>query len=294
MNETGSDEAERLVELGNELLNEDRPADAEGAYRAAADADPTWSVPWYNLGLIRKYQRRWRESLGFNQRAAELNADNQATWWNLGIAATALGEWAEARRAWEACGITLPPGVGAPDGDFGPVPVRLDPADRGEVVWARRIDPARARIDNVPLPVSSFRWRDVVLHDGAPEGFRMLQGKQVPVFNVLARLEPSPFATYVAELGSTDAGVIEELCKIAHQLGGAAEDWGSSTFILCRACSFGEGFEHNHEPGEPAHPHCGIAARDERHVQQILDHWLGNTKGADLLRCTPSVANDQD
>src|SRR5262245_16274074 len=100
-------EAQRLVELGNELSDAGRHEDAERAYRAAATADPTWSVPFYNLGLRCKYQSRWVESLEFNRRAAELNPDDQASWWNLGIAATAVGDWAEARRAWRACGIKL-------------------------------------------------------------------------------------------------------------------------------------------------------------------------------------------
>ena len=48
-------EAARLLELGNELLDSGRDFDAEGAYMAASKADPEWSVPLYNLGLICKY-----------------------------------------------------------------------------------------------------------------------------------------------------------------------------------------------------------------------------------------------
>lgn len=87
-----------------------------------------------------------------HRRAVELDSSDEAAWWNLGIAATALGEWREARTAWRACGIEIPEGDGPPDLDFGLVPVRLDPAGCGEVVWCRRIDPARAVIRNVPLP----------------------------------------------------------------------------------------------------------------------------------------------
>ncbi len=83
-------EAKRLVELGIELSDAGRKQDAEGAYRAAVQAYPDWSVPWYNLGLLCKYQLRWTESLTCNQRAAQLDPADQASWWNLGIAATAL------------------------------------------------------------------------------------------------------------------------------------------------------------------------------------------------------------
>jgi hypothetical protein len=72
--------------------------------------------------------------------------------WNLGIAATALGDWATARRAWTAFGVTLPAGPADQpiDGDFGITPIRLNPDPRfaepeftiggvryrTEVVWA--------------------------------------------------------------------------------------------------------------------------------------------------------------
>ena len=79
---------------GNRALNQagnlDKAAVAfERATRQAAD----WSVPWYNLGLVRKRQQRWGESLACNLRAAALNPADEAAWWNAGIAATALGEW---------------------------------------------------------------------------------------------------------------------------------------------------------------------------------------------------------
>lgn len=208
---TDQEEAGRLVELGNEHRAAGRIADAEAAYRAAIDGAPDWSVPYYDLGLLCKYEERWRESLEFNQRAADLDSDDEAAWWNLGIAATALGEWPEARRAWHACGISIPAGDGPLHLDYGSVPIRLDPDGDGEVVWANRFDPARARILSVPLPTSPFRWGDIVLHDGAPEGYRELHGRKVPVFNVLARLEPSPFRTFIVELGTTDRQAIEIL-----------------------------------------------------------------------------------
>ena len=285
-----SSEAARLVESGNELSDAGRVTDAENAYLAAAKRAPAWSVPLYNLGLLCKYQGRWEESLDFNQRATELDPDNEGSWWNLGIAATALENWTVARRAWQACGITLPAGEGAPDGDFGPVPVRLDPDGQGEVVWARRIDPARARLMNVPLPTSEFRWRDVVLHDGAPEGYRLLNGVQRPVFNVLSCFERSEFKTFVLEPGTADPDVLDRLEEIAEALGGAAEHWGSSTNILCRECSFGAPHEHSHESGSPAHPHCGVAARDETHAKQIIDEWLETTRGADIVGWTEAPA----
>ena len=81
-----------LNERGLALQDAGDTSGAEAAYRAALALAPQWSVPHYNLGLIAKYDGRWRESFDFNRRAAELAPDDQGAWWNTGIAATALGE----------------------------------------------------------------------------------------------------------------------------------------------------------------------------------------------------------
>ncbi len=110
------------------------------------------AIEEYNLGFHAKYAGDWEKSLFHNQRAAELNPEDEATWWNLGIAATALHNWPEARRAWLACGVKLQPGEGEVAMPELMGCVRIDPSGRGEVVWGRRIDPARIRVLNVPFP----------------------------------------------------------------------------------------------------------------------------------------------
>jgi len=274
--------AERLNDEGSELHDARDIAGAERAYRAAAAAAPKWSAPCYNLGLLYKYEGRWQESLQWNQRAAAIAPRNEASWWNLGIAATALGEWDEARRAWTACGIDVPPGVGPPQLHWGQTPIRLDPDGQAEVVWAQRLDPARARIVSVPLPTSPFHWADVVLTDGAEEGERVAGGRTFSVFNVLQLLVPSGFKTFVIELATALPDAVEAFEQCAMTNGGAAEDWGRSTSILCAACS--RGTPHEHPPGSsrPAHPHWGLAARDHAHADEIITAWLATTPGADV------------
>ena len=277
-------EAERLVAEGLSLEDGGDPIGAERAYRAALAQRPAWSVPYYNLGLLCKDQGRWPESLEFNKQAVARAPDDEAAWWNLGIAATALGDWAEARRAWKACGMEPPPGDGPPVFDFGLTPIRLDPNGDAEVVWAERLDPARARIVSVPLPWSQRNYGDLVLTDGAAEGYRVVSGKQYPVFNVLAILAESPLRKYIVELATTDPTSVEALVQCAEESGGAAEDWGRSTNILCAKCSRGTPHHHPTGPNVPAHPHCGLAATDDAHAELIIRAWLEREPKADLVR----------
>ncbi|HEX5409407.1 MAG TPA: hypothetical protein VFW89_06530 [Gemmatimonadaceae bacterium] len=244
---------------------------------------PRWSAPVYNLGLLFKYQGRWAESFELNRQATELAPGDQASWWNLGIAATAIGNWSEARRAWLACGMNPPAGDGPPDFGWGMIPVRLDPAASGEVVWARRFDPARAQILSVPLPTARFHWKDLVLTDGAQEGERVVGKRTYPVFNVLDTLEASHYRTFVIELASVTQDVVAALENCAAECGGAAEDWGTTTRILCRACSVGTVHEHADGEHAPAHPHCGLAARDRDHAEGIVSAWLSQNPRADLI-----------
>jgi tetratricopeptide (TPR) repeat protein len=273
----------QLLKEGIACSNAGDVAGAERAYLSAAALDPAWSAPRFNLGLLYKYQRLWAQSLEFNRQASELAPDDQGAWWNRGIAATALGLWPEARRCWAECGIKDLGGADPPDYRLGRIPVRLDPDGDGEVVWGTRLDPARVRLTNIPLPSSPFRWGDIVINDGAAEGHRTVGSQTYPVFNVLQRLVPSAIATFVVELASVTDAAVDALDDIAHSMGGAAENWGTSTRILCRDCSFGAPHEHPDATGAPAHPHCGLVAPNPDIARAILDRWLETNSMADLV-----------
>ena len=168
--------------------------------------------------------------------------------------------------------------------NLGSVPIRIGDADQ-EVVWATRIDPARAVLISVPLPKSGYHWRDVLLHDGAPNGYRTLNGRQVPVFDALERITASPYSTFVAELEAPRQSDVAAIEDAADELGGAAEDWSTTTHILCKQCSEGSPhFSHDTDHATPAHPHCGIAARDDIHLKAILAAWSARVPDGRIVR----------
>lgn len=260
--------------------------------------DVGWA--WYDLGLRQKWHRDWSGSRRSNQQALDLLEDpaESAEAWNLGIAATALGDWATARRAWEAFGITLR-GRGAEPilMDFGPAPVRLNPEPRFQepellidgvrhdtaVVWAKRLCPARARIQSVPLPGSGHRFGDVVLHDGDPVGERRLGDRVLGVFNEIALLERSPWETLATRVPRVDSDALTELAELFAEQGFAAECWTTNVHALCRACSEGPAgaqHEHDHPPADAASYTVGIGAPLDQ-AERLLDEWAAAADGRD-------------
>jgi hypothetical protein len=288
--------ARRANSRGRKLSEKGANAAAIEEYQRAIALDPTWSAPFYNLGLLHKYRSDWQASLDANLRATELAPKDQAGWWNLGIAATALGRWDLARLAWRGAGLDVPEGEGPLDMPCGFTPIRLDPEGAAETVWSQRLDPARARLSNIPL--ASYCYGDVVLNDGAAVGYRKSEGEDIPVFNCLALLEPSSLSTWCVEIELDVSKIARvevafgELERLAQERGLAAEDWSRSVRLLCKACS--EGVPHERHdtdqaeesaaapaPADKAH-RVAIAAHTRGEVNDLLEDWQPSRFGAQL------------
>ena len=248
----------------------------------------------YMLGLAAKYRRDWATSLRANQRAIERSAEfDEAAHWNAAIAATALHDWPAARRLWAACGIGIPEGEEEICANFGTAVLRLNAWEDGECVYARRIDPCRARITNVPLPESGYRFGDIVLHDGAPTGTRPDEfGGEVSVFNALERWQQSPHDTYAAFVRCPEEADAAALSELSLDTDTFAEDWTRSIRFICLRCSYGN-TPHEHE-SSPAAPESwqpersfGIAARRPDDVQNLLNRWAAQGHGREILEIAP-------
>ncbi len=255
------------------LIGYGRYEDAGALLTRAVDLEPWLSESWFNLALLHKFRHDWERARAAGLRAvALLDRDSGAPdLWNVGIAATALQDWPLARRAWQAYGLktrgdqaaTSGPGSAPVDMDLGSAAVRLSPEGEAEVVWGRRLDPARIEVLSIPLPSSGRRWGEVVLHDGVPHGERTTAaGPSYPVFDEIELWAPSPVSTWVVLIEAAREADRDALERLAADAGFAAEDWSSSVRLLCRSCSEsrmpsdeGDG-EHldPHDHSEPGHP----------------------------------------
>jgi tetratricopeptide (TPR) repeat protein len=271
--DTVFDEALALSEAG----------DRDGAlakYLEALELDFNNPAVHYNIGLNYKYRGAWKDSFKHNRRASELRLGDQATEWNLAIAATALRDWKIARSVWRGLGMKIEGEDGPIHDNFGQASVRLNPDGEAEVVWVARLCPVRARISNIPFPESGFAYGDVVLHDGAPTGYRLDgQGRERPVFNALEMFEPGAFTTYLVDLVAESAERVRAFEKLCDARDLAVEDRRSSIQIVCKACSEGRAHDsHGHEPvAAPWKPErqIAVAARDGKDVEAVIEEWGG-------------------
>lgn len=283
---TAADRAEALHQEALGLGDGGETDAALARYLAALELDESRSSTHYNVGLIYKYRREWAQSLRYNRRSVELEPGSEGAQWNLAIAATALRDWRTARSVWHALGLPIAPGEAPIAEDFGTTPVRLNADGEGEVVWARRIDPVRARILSIPFPASGFRHGDVVLHDGAPVGYRLRDGTEYPVFNVLELFEASAYGTYEAMLRVGKPEDLAELEALCEALQIECEDWTSNVRVLCRQCSEGRPHEqHDHDRADEWQDRraVGLAATDETSVRAVLDRWRKTGRAVERL-----------
>ncbi len=274
--------AQKLHKQAQELSDDGRDSEAISIYLKAIELDPSKSESFYNIGLIYKYQGEWLKSLEYNLKAYEINPEDESARWNLAIAATALRKWEVARNAWKDNGITLDGESGPIEMNFGMTPVRLNPDDSGEVVWASRIDPVRAIIDSIPYRESGFRHGDVVLHDGAAVGYREVGEKEYPVFNVLEKFEESSYSTVIASVKINSDDDLDTLEDIISDTPHEFEDWTTNIRTICRQCS--EGKPHDHHDQDLAEEWVsertlGIAVSNKSSLDDVFTTWQSKCDG---------------
>jgi hypothetical protein len=241
----------------------------EEVLRHFPDEKPS-AIWWFDAALAHKFLRNWDKAFELGREAAARvpRGEGDPAFWNLGIAATVLRDWAVARDAWAGYGIELPKGEGEIVGRFGMACVRLETDGHYEVVWAERLCPTRARVVSVPV-TAGRRFGEVVLHDGAPTGERVVEGRKHSVFDEILLFEPSALPTHSVTLTVPAPEDLEELIASFAALGLGAEP-ASSVNTLCKCCS--EGSHEQQRSVNAGTQQVSLAAPVDR-VQDLLDAW---------------------
>ncbi|WP_367323537.1 tetratricopeptide repeat protein [Streptomyces sp. HUAS ZL42] len=191
------------------------------------------AVWWYDAALAYKFLRNWQKAYDLGREAAARapRGEGDPAYWNLGIAATIQREWATARDAWTGFGIDVPDGEGELVGRFGNACVRLDSGGEREVVWIERLCPTRGRVVNVPV-TGGRRYGEIVVHDGVPNGERIVDGTTYPVFDELMLFEASDLPTLEVTVHAGESADLEAL--VDRSLSTAS---GRSPRAACGCCA---------------------------------------------------------
>ncbi|MGA8112060.1 MAG: hypothetical protein WCA46_00205 [Actinocatenispora sp.] len=241
---------------------------AEAAERT--ESRPAAAELWYDAALAYKFLHDWPKAYELGLRAAALSergAENPV-FWNLGIAATILRDWDVARDAWRGYGIPVPDGTGEIVDQFGMTCLRIATTTGQEVVWARRLCPTRARVMSVPFDVSR-RYGEVVVHDGAPNGERVNDGRTYPVFDELQLFTPSDLATLSVSVVARREEDARALLDAVSAAGFGAETLGSAQ-MLCRCCSEGS---QTVRRSDQAGRQTVLLGAPETDARRLLDAW---------------------
>lgn len=245
-----------------------------------------WATVHYNLGLIYKYRNEWDKSYYHNKRAVDLDPEMEAAKWNLGIAATMLMDWKLARQCWNSFGMKYEIIDEDTADNIGEASIRISPNASAETVWAIRICPARAIIKNIPLPDSEHRFKDMVLNDGAPNGYRMSEGKEYPVLDEIQHLSSSDYQTYSIKCKTISNEQYEDLQQRCWKADIAIENWTTQIQMLCKQCSEGKPHEtHDHDlKNSDGENKIALATTSQEALVSILKAWSHDT-GVDYYDC---------
>lgn len=246
-----------------------------------AERPDVWGV-LADLTVARKHARDFEGVRAAGLRALELGMPpDDGSAWNVGIAATALGDWALARRIWAGLGMPIEAGEHPIDEDFGDAFVRVS-GDAPEILWCRRLCPARAQVLSVPFPESGRRHGDVLLHDGESRGRRQVGDASLPVFDELAVLQRSPFATTIVRIEASTREDVEALSRTLGDACVAWEDWTDSIAFLCAACS--EGACASHPPRGTWNQARTVGLATARAIEDdALATWEAGAKGRAII-----------
>jgi tetratricopeptide (TPR) repeat protein len=238
-------------------------------YRRILKLAPEWLPPWQRLAAIYKARGEWKPLMHYAKNAVSLNATEPQLWWDLGIAAAALGKDRLARSVWNK----FAPGE-TPKNKL--ISLQLRHSGLFELIWARPIDPVRAQITSIPHPDSGRRFMDIVFHDREILGYNVARKRRYPVYAELGLHRTALFQTWSCWLEAPEAKDLQTLEDLCRENGLGFEIWSSAS----RSPQFkGEGelpefySQEILGPSTNTDVQVALAARRPEHLEQTLHAW---------------------
>ena len=276
---------EELLEQAKAYWRQNDAYQAVKILRKLVKERPSWATPNYWLAKIYKQRREWKPCLHYSQRAVECDPKELECWEWMGLAAAALGRWPMARKAWMKLGFPYSLQEGIAEPQLGGIVVCLNEKTRPEIVWANRMDPARARLESVPQPSSGFHHQDILLIERAENMHHILGTHKIPVFRVIERLKDSRIPTFSVELHTQENSEVQLLAHLCHQQRLGFDNWSMAN----RQMSIRQNEQINYYKmeSEPSGSTTliGLAARKKITIHKVLQEWKSLTnKSVGLLR----------
>jgi tetratricopeptide (TPR) repeat protein len=245
-------------------------------YKKLIRLAPDWWLPYAQLGKIYKQLNDWKPAFHYNFCTVERNPSHKTSWENLGIAATALRKWRMARTAWNQIGFECRESDQALNLNLGAIAVCINPNQKPEIVWARRLDPARAMIMSVPQPSSGHYFRDIILIDGNPKGSRVIKGRKVAVYHQLGLFKRSVYQTYLVGLHTEALEHVDTLAQLAVNEGVGFDNWSLGYRLKLNPGTKLHRRPEYHDPVReemPPHFMVALASKTPDPIHQVLETW---------------------
>ena len=219
-----SDVCDLLLEWG--LVQEAMPLAEYVHQRQPGDASAT-----FHWGICLKFNQQWAKAQACFEQVLKQSED-PSTLWNLGICAVAQHDWAKARHYWKKIGFDLPEGEGEYGAPGELSPVRLeDPTGQfpSEVIWGRRLGPARLILTALPYTHPHYRCGDIVLIDGVKAGEVEFRGQTHPISPVLGTWKASEGeSVHLFGLAASDVSIDESRKALTQWI----QNWGQAGWAI--------------------------------------------------------------
>jgi hypothetical protein len=126
----------------------------------------------------------------------------------------------------------------------------------------------------------------ITLNDGAPNGTRLLNGSEVPVFDQLSVWQDSGYATYQVEAQVSGEPALQALIDLSHDRQIGIEDW-STVRRICDQCSHGNPGPYRAKAAESqpsSLQELAFAAKSQDELLDMLGGWTLPQPGLRLWR----------